>query len=40
MDEMVSAAGWVSHDELLIASETGLFRFNLDTGTKTLIVSA
>lgn len=31
-DEMVSAAGWISRDELLIASETALFRFHLETG--------
>ncbi len=37
MNEMVSAAGWVSVDELLIASETGLYRFNLGTGAKTLV---
>ncbi len=30
--EMVSAAGWISRDELLIASETRLFRFHLETG--------
>jgi sugar lactone lactonase YvrE len=30
--EMVSAAGWISRDEVLIASETRLFRFNLATG--------
>lgn len=29
--EMVSAAGWISRDELMIASETTLFRFNLKT---------
>ncbi|MFN7222579.1 MAG: SMP-30/gluconolactonase/LRE family protein [Paracoccaceae bacterium] len=33
--DMVSAAGWVSHDELLIASERALFRFNIATGAKT-----
>lgn len=32
--EMVSAAGWVSHDELLIASERALFRFNVETGVR------
>jgi sugar lactone lactonase YvrE len=37
MDEMTSAAGWISRDELLIASETGLYRFNLATSAKTLI---
>lgn len=30
-DQMVSAAGWVSDTELLIASETQLFVFNLET---------
>jgi len=30
--ENVSAAGWIDHDHLLIASETQLFRFNLETG--------
>ena len=33
--ENVSAAGWLSRDELLIASETALFRFNLESGTQT-----
>lgn len=33
--EHVSAAGWISRDDLLIASETALFRFNLETGTRT-----
>ncbi len=31
-EEMVSAAGWVDHDRLLIASETQLFLFDLETG--------
>lgn len=31
---MVSAAGWVSAKELLIASEVALFRFNLESGTR------
>lgn len=37
--DMVSAAGWVSRDELLIASERALFRFNLETGEKTHVKS-
>jgi sugar lactone lactonase YvrE len=37
-DQMVSAAGWISHDELLIASETALFRFNLETGAQTTVI--
>ncbi|TGD44626.1 SMP-30/gluconolactonase/LRE family protein [Pseudotabrizicola sediminis] len=32
--EMVSAAGWVSRDDLLIASESRLFRFNMETGAE------
>ncbi|EEW27039.1 SMP-30/gluconolactonase/LRE family protein [Rhodobacter ferrooxidans] len=32
--EMVSAAGWINADELLIASESALFRFNLATGVR------
>lgn len=36
-DEYVSAAGWVDKDTLLIASETGLWRFDLLTGQKELI---
>lgn len=39
MDEMTSAAGWISRDELLVATETGLYRFHLDTGAKTLVVA-
>lgn len=31
-DEHVSAAGWVDDDTLLIAGETGLHRFDIDTG--------
>lgn len=37
--QMVSAAGWVSKDDLLIASETGLFRFNLADGTSEPLVT-
>lgn len=36
-DEHVSAAGWVSDSTLLIASETRLFRFDLDFGTDALV---
>ncbi len=39
MEEMTSAAGWISRDELFIATETGLYRFNLETGAKTLVVA-
>ena len=34
-DEHVSAAGWVSEDELMIASETSLSVFNLATSART-----
>ena len=33
--ELVSAAGWVDDDNLLIASETALFRFDLDSGARS-----
>ena len=33
-DEVVSAAGWINRDTLLIASETALFTFNLETGAR------
>jgi sugar lactone lactonase YvrE len=33
--EYVSAAGWIDHDHLLIASETRLFRFGLEDGART-----
>jgi sugar lactone lactonase YvrE len=35
---MVSAAGWISRKEVLIASENALFRFNLDTGNRHEVV--
>ena len=34
MGEHASAAGWIDRDTLLIASETGLSRFDLVTGTR------
>ncbi len=37
--ECVSAAGWIDRDTLMIASETALFRFNLETGTKREVVA-
>jgi len=36
--ERVSAAGWISRDEVLIASESALFRFNLETGARETVV--
>jgi sugar lactone lactonase YvrE len=35
---LVSAAGWISAQEVLIASEVALFRFNLETGLRTDVV--
>ena len=37
--ELVSAAGVIDRDTLMIASESALFRFNLETGTKREIVA-
>ncbi|MDB6178331.1 SMP-30/gluconolactonase/LRE family protein [Paracoccus sp. Z330] len=37
-DEYVSAAGWVDHQSLLLASETGLYRFDIASGQRSLIV--
>ena len=37
--EHVSAAGWIDHDTLLIASETGLHRFDIASGTATRLVA-
>lgn len=34
-DEMVSAAGWVDRDTLLVASERALFRFDIASGART-----
>jgi len=36
-DEMVSALGWIDGQHLLLASETGLYKFNLDGGSKSQI---
>lgn len=36
-DECHSAAGWIDRDTLLIASETGLWRFDIDTGARTSV---
>ncbi len=35
--EQASAAGWVDHDTLLIATETGLYRFGIASGERHLI---
>ena len=36
-NEQVSAAGWMSEKQLLIASETALFTFDLQTGVRTTV---
>lgn len=36
--EFVSAAGWISRDELMMACETGLLRFDLSTGARDMLV--
>ncbi|NOC92683.1 SMP-30/gluconolactonase/LRE family protein [Ruegeria sp. HKCCD6604] len=36
-DEHVSVAGWVDRDTFLMASETGLWRFDLQSGKRNLI---
>lgn len=36
-DRHVSAAGWIDHDHLFIASENNLFQFNLETKKETII---
>lgn len=36
-DEMHSAAGWIDRDWLLLASQTGLWRFHLETQTRDKI---
>lgn len=37
-DEHVSAAGWTGLDSLLIASETGLWAFDIENGAQKLVV--
>lgn len=37
-DEYVSAAGWLDEDHLLVASETALFRFSLETSAQETVV--
>ncbi|MDX1741995.1 MAG: SMP-30/gluconolactonase/LRE family protein [Ruegeria sp.] len=36
-EEHVSAAGWIDRETLLVASETGLWRFSLKSGRKDLV---
>ena len=38
-DQMVSAAGWINRDELLIATDSSLLRFHLGTGTQAHVAS-
>ncbi|MEO1732659.1 MAG: SMP-30/gluconolactonase/LRE family protein [Pseudomonadota bacterium] len=38
-DEHVSAAGWIDRDTVLMASETGLYTFNLNSGDRALVAA-
>ena len=38
-DEQATAAGWIDHDTLLLATETGLYRYDLETRRKQLVVA-
>lgn len=38
-DEMVSAAGWIDRDTLLVASATGLWRYSLADDTQEFVVA-
>ena len=38
-DRYHSAAGWLDHDHLLIASEDGLWRFHIETAERSLVVA-
>ncbi|MEM6713103.1 MAG: SMP-30/gluconolactonase/LRE family protein [Pseudomonadota bacterium] len=38
-EEMVSAAGWVDRSTLLVASETALWHFNIETGERAQIAA-
>ena len=37
-DDHVSAAGWIHYDTLLMASENGLYRFDIPSGQRELVV--
>ncbi|MEM7288907.1 MAG: SMP-30/gluconolactonase/LRE family protein [Pseudomonadota bacterium] len=37
-DECVSAAGWIDRETLLVASETGLYRFDIASGQSSLVI--
>jgi sugar lactone lactonase YvrE len=38
-DRRASAAGWINPTELLVATETGLIRLDLETGTQTAVAA-
>ena len=38
-NEYVSAAGWIDHDSLFMASESGLYRFDIESGNKELLAA-
>lgn len=37
MGEHASAAGWIDRDRLIVATESGLYRFDLETGARDLL---
>ena len=37
MGENASAAGWINHDTLLVATETALITFDLETGAREIV---
>jgi sugar lactone lactonase YvrE len=39
MPEMTSACGWIGPDEVLLGSESGLWRFDLTTGARTRLAA-
>ena len=39
LDELASAAGWIDREHLLVASETGLWRFGIATGQRELVAA-
>ncbi|WP_321333236.1 SMP-30/gluconolactonase/LRE family protein [Breoghania sp.] len=39
MSEHASAAGWIDRDGLIVASETGLYRFDIPTGERTRLAA-
>lgn len=38
-EEMISAAGWIDHDTLLVAGESALWRFDIESGERERLVA-